>query len=134
MRNRSSVVRLRSWCAAGVLLLGAGLAGTAAPAAAADAAPQIPITEEVLSNGLRVLLIEAPKAPVVSVQVLPHLHPALHEPAQVPVQVFASRHEREQLPPEALQPVAAEAVAAAGSRPALPYSCHPSSTPGPTST
>jgi predicted Zn-dependent peptidase len=39
----------------------------ALPALAADA-PPVPITEEVLPNGLKVLLVEAPKAPVVSVQ------------------------------------------------------------------
>ena len=69
MRHRSSVIRQRSWYAAGALILGAALAGSAAPLQAADTAPQIPITEEVLPNGLKVLLIEAPKAPVVSVQV-----------------------------------------------------------------
>jgi hypothetical protein len=46
----------------------------------------------------------------VSEHVLPPLQFALQEPAQVPVQVFPSRQEREQLPPAALQPVAADAV------------------------
>ncbi len=69
MAHRWSVVRARLWRAAGALLLGAALAASAAPLQAADTAPQIPITEEVLPNGLKVLLIEAPKAPVVSVQV-----------------------------------------------------------------
>jgi zinc protease len=69
MWDRRSVIRERLWRAAGTLLLGAALAGSAAPVGAADTAPHIPITEEVLPNGLKVLLVEAPKAPVVSVQV-----------------------------------------------------------------
>jgi zinc protease len=44
------------------------LAAACAPAVAADVA-RIPITEEVLPNGLRALIVEAPKAPVVSVQI-----------------------------------------------------------------
>ncbi len=69
MRNRIAVVQHGWWLAAGAWLLAAALACPAAPARAADAAPRIPITEEILPNGLKVLLIEAPKAPVVSVQV-----------------------------------------------------------------
>ena len=69
MRIRPSVIRLRVGGVAGALPLIAVLAWGAPPAAAADPAPRIPITEEVLPNGLKVLLVEAPKAPVVSVQV-----------------------------------------------------------------
>jgi len=54
--------------------------------------------------------VTLPLAPVVSEHALPPLQFALQEPAQVPVQVFPSRQEREQLPPAALQPVAADAV------------------------
>lgn len=68
MRNRPSVIPHRLWRAAGAAFLAAGLAWAGAPARAADA-PRIPITEEILPNGLKVLLVEAPKAPVVSVQV-----------------------------------------------------------------
>ena len=64
MRTRFSAAR--RWAAPA--LLAAALCGAAGPARAADMAPRIPITEEILPNGLKVLLIEAPKAPVVSVQ------------------------------------------------------------------
>ena len=47
--------------------LAVALGNPAAPARAADG-PPVPITEEVLPNGLKVLLVEVPKAPVVSVQ------------------------------------------------------------------
>ena len=64
MRTRFPAAR--RWAAPA--LLAAALCAAAAPARAADMAPRIPITEEILPNGLKVLLIEAPKAPVVSVQ------------------------------------------------------------------
>lgn len=47
-----------------------------------------------------------PLSPVVSMQVLEPLHAALHEPAQVAVQLLPSRQPSEQLPPVAVQPVA----------------------------
>jgi len=56
------------WRGAALGLWAAALAASCAPALAADA-PRIPITEEVLPNGLRALIIEAPKAPVVTVQI-----------------------------------------------------------------
>jgi hypothetical protein len=42
---------------------------------------------------------------VLSVQVLSPLQSALHDPLHEPVHVFLSRHENEQLPPEASHPV-----------------------------
>src|SRR5574341_542651 len=69
MRKRPSITRCWRWGVAGTVLLAAALAWVPAPAGAADAAPRIPITEEVLPNGLKVLLIEVDKAPVVSVQI-----------------------------------------------------------------
>jgi zinc protease len=60
-------MRVGRW-AAWALGLAVASGGPASPAPAADV-PHVPISEEVLPNGLKVLLVEAPKAPVVSVQV-----------------------------------------------------------------
>ncbi len=65
---RPSAVVRRMRCVARLALGAVALAVSCAPAIAGDA-PRIPITEEVLPNGLRALIIEAPKAPVVSVQI-----------------------------------------------------------------
>jgi zinc protease len=59
-------------CVLAVGLAALALAAHATTVPAADV-PRIPITEEVLPNGLRALIIEAPKAPVVSVQVWYHV-------------------------------------------------------------
>ena len=62
--TRMRVGRRAAWAVGLAVLLGSH----ASPAHAAET-PHVPITEEVLPNGLKVLLVEAHKAPVVSVEV-----------------------------------------------------------------